>query len=868
MKKTSQLLITVLFLTAGLMQFSISVTGSTRASAQVPTWNNGDYWEYNEVYITVEVGQMGTTTYNWNNRVKYTLAGTSTYDGHTCYNLTISGTFDATGEMVNKAGTYSGFRLIRKSDLAMVYEYRFEDGSGGGMDYYYHYFISYSPVEDYYSFPIEPDGLPDTWSIMTTKTVHKVGQVTGRPPVDKIKHATINMAAQCSGTEAKSVPAASNVECYKITASGGAQSDNRWYSVDYGTFINSDYTETYNNTDTKNGYEELFDTSLEVNHKPQVSLFSANPDTVANDDLETTVLKVKVIDGEGLASSDPVTIDISQLGGDASQVMYDDGSNGDASSSDDYYSIEITVATDTVPGEYYLDITASDKDGLVNNTVRGQLTVVLRNFPPEIEQTKATPAEAPNDDETEVLLTAEVTDQNSDNDKMLKEVTVDLKAIGGNEFTPMLDNGAEGDVSDGDDIYSVRTVIDIYTIPGTYQLSVRALDEADEEVFDDISLKVLTANHPPVLSNPQAELDTVPNDGTTENLLTVELDDLDEENSHTVTINLDELGGKKFQPMMDDGEDGDETAEDGTYSYLLVVPSYVDPDEYVAMITARDDGINPVDVYENITITVSAQLHAPSIDDVQLSSPTVPNDGETELTFYVDVSDEDDNLDSVYADLTPLGQSSQKGMLYDSGSETYTLTITVSEDIDEGDYQITIKAVDEDELEAETSVTVRVEEITVFNYIPVLTKLRATPSSVPNDGETEVVLSVTVTDENGIADIDRVSIDLGDLDEGNVKMTDDGSMDDEDRRKFTCTITVGSTVPEGDYELEITVTDGEITDDPNEVDGEYITLTVTQAATVDTSGDSGSEDSPGFIMVEALVIVAVVAILVSRKYRK
>ena len=679
-------------------------------------WNNGDYWEYNEAYNTKEVSGMGgSSEYAWNNRVKYTVAGTSIYDGHTCYNLTISGTFNAAGSSMNKAGTYSGFRLIRKSDLAMVYEYRYEDGSGGGMDYYYHYFISYSPVEDYYAFPIEPDGLPDAWNVMTTKTVHKVGNAGGMS-INKIKQATINLAAQCSGTESKSVPAASNVQCYKITASGTAQKDNRWYSVDYGTFLYVDYEETYNNTDTKKGIEELFDTSIAVNNKPQVSLFSADPDTVANDELETTLLKVKVIDGEGLASSNPVIIDISQLGGDASQEMYDDGSHGDTSASDDYYSIEITVSTDTVPGDYNLAITARDKDGLVNDTVLGQLTVVLRNFPPEIEETSADPGEAPNDEDTEVLLTAEVTDQNTANEKMLKDVTVDLRAIGGKEFTPMLDNGAAGDVSEDDDIYSVRTVIDIDTIPGTYQLSVRARDWADEEVFDQISLKVLIANNPPVLSNPKALLETVPNDGSTENLLTVELDDPDEEDSHAVEINLKDLGGSKYSPMTDDGNDGDELADDGTYSCLLIVPTYIEPDEYVAMITARDDGINPMDVYQNITITVSAQLHAPTIDDVQLSSPTVPNDGETELTFYVDANDEDDNLESVFADLTPLGLLSNYEMQYDDGSETYTLTITVADNIDEGDYQITIQAVDKDGFEAETSITVRVEETTAQLY--------------------------------------------------------------------------------------------------------------------------------------------------------
>ena len=125
-----------------------------------------------------------------------------------------------------------------------------------------------------------------------------------------------------------------------------------------------------------------------------------------------------------------------------------------------------------------------------------------------------------------------------------------------------------------------------------------------------------------------------------------------------------------------------------------------------------------------------------------------------------------------------------------------------------------------------------------------------------------------MADENGISDIDKVTIDLGDLDEGNVKMTDDGSMDDEDRRKFTCTITVPSTIPEGEYQLEITVIDGEITEEPNTVDEEYITLTVTQAVNEDDTNGDSKDDSPGFIGIEALVIFLGVAIPFSRKYRR
>jgi len=850
-------------------------TGTSRGTATVPTWNVGDFWEYKEVYTTVEVGAMGTSTYNWINPVKYTLAGTSTYDGHTCYNLTISGTYDASGPM-DKAGTYSGFRLIRQSDLAMVYEYRYEDGAGGRMDYYYNYYISYTPVEDYYAFPIEPDGLPDTWSIMTTKTVHKVGQAGGIS-VNKIKHATINMAAQCSGTETKTVPAASNVECYKTTASGGAQSDDRWYSVDYGTHIQMDFTETYNNTDTKNGYEELISTSLSVNHKPQVSLFSANPDTVANDDIETTVLKVKVIDGEGMASSDPVVIDLSSIGGASDQGMYDDGTHGDATAADDFYSFETTVPTDVDPDDYDLFITATDDEELFNDTEFITLTVVLRNFPPVIDDALADPSEVPNDGTTEVLLSAEVTDENTALDKILDDVIIDLTDIGGNDDVVMSDDGQSGDVTADDDIYSIKVAVSTSTSPGTYDLMITAIDKADAESSDHITLKVIIANHKPVLSNPKSEPGIVPNDGVTEALFTIDLHDDDEEDVHSVEIDLTDLGGTKFVTMNDDGNDGDELTDDGTYSCLYAVSTDTVPGEYDLLVTARDDGINPVPVFENITITVSEQLHTPVINKLSLSHSMVPNDGITGIALDAEVTDEDDNIDKVFVDLTPVGGLSQEGMADDDADGTYTITIVISTNVEPGEYSLNVTVVDTDGLKAEKSIDLLVEETQTFNYVPEVTKPMADPSTISNDGESEVTFSIIVEDENGIEDIFEVTVDLSEIGGDVEEMEDDDSIDDDNRRKYTYKFKVPPRATPGEYELPVTVTDGKIADGRNEIDDIVIDITITEADVGDEDtgkGDSGTKDSGGsgttigIIIGVVLLIVIIVVILVMVLKRK
>jgi len=852
-----------------------------RASASTPGWTSGDFWEFNEVYTTVESGGMGPTTYNWDNDVKYTLAGTSNYGGTTCYNLTIFGTFTAVGTMFTKSGMFTGFRLLGQSNLANVYDYIQEGGTGGGLSYLYNYTIAYEPEEDYYDFPIDPGTLPDTWSIMTTKTIHKVGNVGGIN-VDKTYFASINMAAQCSGTESKSVPAEPNVDSYSISASGGAQSDDRWYSVDLANYIYRDFSETYNNSDTKSGYEELIDTSYSINVKPTVTAIGGEPDSVTNDGSQRSLLRAEVTDVDGLRPNDPVTIDLSPIGGDGSQVMYDDGSNGDIMAGDDTYSVHYTVPLDTAPGDYELFITATDLDGLFNNTEFITLNITQRNLPPVISLPLADPADVPNDDSTETLLSAKVTDENTDTNTKLKEVFIDLSAIGRSGTTPMKDDGQSGDISADDDLFSVRTTVSTSTLQGTYKLMISASDWAASMTFDNITLEVTAANHPPSLSNPKSEPEVFPNDGVTKGLFTVDVKDPDVGDTHTVAIDFSSIGGSSAQPMNDEGEDGDITADDGTYSYESVVSETTSSGVYTLKITARDDWVVPVNVFENITITVSDRLHTPEILELWSSSADVPNDGVTSVTLYANVSDEDDNVDKVTIDLSTLGSSSNKEMKDPNGDGVFTLEITVGSDIAPGEYSLDVTVEDDDGLIGTDILAITVKDSTEFNYAPTVTEPLATPASVPNDDKTETNLTVLVSDQNGFSDIVSVTIDLSPIGKGTLAMSDDGTLIGDLERSYRVPLTIPNNIGPGVYEFQVQVTDGAITDGSNLIDDVTLTLTVTQRLIIGDgpgpdggTSDQGTEENgsssgvdTGLIALLIIIVVIVIVVVLLMKRKK
>lgn len=76
---------------------------------------------------------------------------------------------------------------------------------------------------------------------------------------------------------------------------------------------------------------------------------------------EATLLTVSVTPGTNPASTGlAVNADLSEIGGSAMQMFFDDGSNGDATPGDNVFSFSATVAMGTAPGAKMLPFTVSD----------------------------------------------------------------------------------------------------------------------------------------------------------------------------------------------------------------------------------------------------------------------------------------------------------------------------------------------------------------------------------------------------------------------------------------------------------------------------------------------------------------------------
>jgi endonuclease G len=93
----------------------------------------------------------------------------------------------------------------------------------------------------------------------------------------------------------------------------------------------------------------------------------ATPGTVAAG--ATTLLTVTVTPGSGPASTGiAVTSNLSTIGGSATQQLFDDGTNGDATAGDNVFSYLATVPAGTTGGNYGFNSTITDAQGRTANT--------------------------------------------------------------------------------------------------------------------------------------------------------------------------------------------------------------------------------------------------------------------------------------------------------------------------------------------------------------------------------------------------------------------------------------------------------------------------------------------------------------------
>jgi predicted extracellular nuclease len=216
--------------------------------------------------------------------------------------------------------------------------------------------------------------------------------------------------------------------------------------------------------------------------------------------------------------------------------------NGNGATDTDNNSADFTIATPTPRNSSYISVTNPSGVGT------------------------ATPNSASVGDS--VLLTVAVTPGTGPTSTGLA-VTANLGAIGGSATQTFYDNGTNGDVTSGDNIFSFQTTVAVGTTAGTKSLAVTISDAQSRSGSTNIALTVAGISSPSGIGTATPASALV--GGST--LLTVVVTPGTGPLSTglAVSANLSAIGGSATQTFYDNATNGDVTAGDNTFSFQATV---------------------------------------------------------------------------------------------------------------------------------------------------------------------------------------------------------------------------------------------------------------------------------------------------------
>lgn len=495
-----------------------------------------------------------------------------------------------------------------------------------------------------------------------------------------------------------------------------------------------------------------------------------------------------------------------------------------------------------------------------------------------------------------VLIAACITDPDGMMD--LDNVEVDLDSLGLGTLE-LFDDGTSGDETAGDGVYSLSIDITDSVDADDYLVEVTAFDLNENEGGGSATLTVVEPNEPPQVFSAIIFPATVYNDGLTEIRLTARVSDPNGPGDIAEVLgDISDIGGNADVPMNDDGVNGDESAGDGKYSLLHVVPDTVTPGDHTVEIAVKDTAGE--EASHSITVHISEFI--PVISPEIIRSKSYPEEvmaGELEVLLTVEVKDENglDTIVSVEGNLKDVsGDSTQK--FYDdatNGDEKkedgiYSYETSIPKDILSGEgvnekiFSLPVTVTDNtyESVEGIINVTVRQP-----NSPPVIERVFADIDSVFNDGKEDITITAEVSDDDTLADIERVWLNLAPLDGDEIDLVTD-TPDVFKTGDYTCTFKVPTSVDAGTYRVIVTVEDSKGNSATMECSVEVVERHKidreddddTGPGDDDSSGDdddaTGDDDdtggvdgdakgSPGFGLILLLSSVIVIVVLRRRK---
>jgi hypothetical protein len=308
-----------------------------------------------------------------------------------------------------------------------------------------------------------------------------------------------------------------------------------------------------------------------------------------------------------------VTGDLSTIGGGSTQSFFNDGTHGDVTSGDSIFSFSATVTIGTSAGLKSLPITVNDAQARTGNGTISLTVTPAPTNPTIIGAALPSSVVAGN---TTWLTTTVVPGANPASTGIT--VSGDLSAIGGSAAQIFYDDATHGDVTAGDNVFSLTATVTVGTSLGSKNILVTATDNQLRTGSGIIAINVTTAPTNPLIDGNATPSSVLAGNST---LLAASVTPGTNPASTSIVVegDLSAIGGSPTQLFYDDGSHGDITASDNIFSYNVIVSGGTSAGIKSLPITVTDEQLRSGN--DTITLTVTT-ITCPTITLLPSQLPT------------------------------------------------------------------------------------------------------------------------------------------------------------------------------------------------------------------------------------------------------
>ncbi|MFH1387119.1 MAG: hypothetical protein ABIH50_05590 [bacterium] len=203
---------------------------------------------------------------------------------------------------------------------------------------------------------------------------------------------------------------------------------------------------------------------------PTINFLKAVPRKMPPDGRTIFDIQAGIEDPKGLTNVAGVRADLAPIGRLPGTSLVDNGLFGDQKSNDGVYTLQTNVAATAVIGGKDIPVSVTNKDGWL---ALAKVSLDVKKNP-MILSASCQPEKALADGKALVTITVKV--ENPGRDEDIAGVFVDLRQINLPERYPLLNNGLEGDMIAGDNIWAARFVLPTDVRSGKFIIPVQAIN--------------------------------------------------------------------------------------------------------------------------------------------------------------------------------------------------------------------------------------------------------------------------------------------------------------------------------------------------------------------------------------------------------